>query len=593
MQLNGFEIEKYNIYGINENARTWTCPECSADRKKKTEKCMSVFWDTGLGQCNHCGARVQLHTYKKKETVKEYVKPKWTNNTKLSDKVVKFFEERGISQFVLRQSKVTSGLEYMPQFQKEVETIQFNYFRNGELINVKYRGAQKSFKLFKDAERILYNLDACHISKEIIIVEGEIDALSYMEAGKFNVVSIPNGATLNGVNLEYVDNSIEYFENKDKIYLALDNDDAGRNVSKELARRFGNEKCLLVDFKDTKDANEYLIKYGKEGLKNTIEYAKEIPIEGVSSLYDWKDDFEDYLLNGMQQGYISKIDSFNKIFSTYTGQFITITGIPSSGKSDFVDQLCVDYNNIYGWKIAYASPENKPNKIHAGKIISKLSGEWINKREQIHTDWYKKTIDKINSDFKFIDLNEKGYDLESVLEKTKSLIFKFGIKVLVIDPYNKVRLKSSLNKNITEYTNDYLAMIDEFARKYDILIFVVAHPRKPNTGESLNYEPTFYDIKGGGEFYDMSPHGILVHRDYARDIVKIKVLKVKFSHLGENNKSIYLKWNSTNGRYSDFSYQSEMPEELSGIKIDNDNWIINKENNIQQEHIYLEEDCPF
>jgi twinkle protein len=48
-------------------------------------------------------------------------------------------------------------------------------------------------------------------------------------------------------------------------------------------------------------------------------------------------------------------------FSTYTGQFITVTGIPSSGKSDFVDQMVVGYNKQYGWKTAFASPENATN----------------------------------------------------------------------------------------------------------------------------------------------------------------------------------------------------------------------------------------
>jgi twinkle protein len=55
-------------------------------------------------------------------------------------------------------------------------------------------------------------------------------------------------------------------------------------------------------------------------------------------------------------------------FSTYTGQFITVTGIPSSGKSDFVDQMVVGYNRNYGWKTAFASPENQPTYLHAHKL---------------------------------------------------------------------------------------------------------------------------------------------------------------------------------------------------------------------------------
>ena len=81
---------------------------------------------------------------------------------------------------------------------------------------------------------------------------------------------------------------------------------------------------------------------------------------------------EDFVFNGFKPGYQIGINNFDEIFSTYTGQFITVTGIPSSGKSDFVDQMAVGYNLNYGWKTAFASPENKPTYLHAHKLIRKL-----------------------------------------------------------------------------------------------------------------------------------------------------------------------------------------------------------------------------
>ena len=38
----------------------------------------------------------------------------------------------------------------------------------------------------------------------------------------------PNGATLNSNNLDYLDNCIDYFEDKEKIILAVDSDEAGQ-----------------------------------------------------------------------------------------------------------------------------------------------------------------------------------------------------------------------------------------------------------------------------------------------------------------------------------------------------------------------------
>ena len=498
MEINNFIIEKFNQYSLDEKAKLSVCPLCSASRKKNTEKCASLHWDSGLGVCHHCGESFQLHTFKKKTETKEFKRPVEWNYTNLSDNLVKWFNGRGISQFTLRYAKVGEGKEWMPQIKSEINTIHFNYFENGEIVNIKYRDARKDFKLFKDAKLIFYNLDSISISKEVIIVEGEIDCLSFIESGINTVVSTPNGSTLKTVNLEYLDNCIEYFDNKEKIYLALDNDEPGKNVTKELIRRLGADRCFLVDFKDCKDANEYLIKYGKEKLSETIRDAKEIPIDGVSSVFDWESDYDQFLLNGMKKGFITGKKVFDNIFSTYTGQYVVVTGIPSSGKSDFVDELCIGYNSEYGWKTAFCSPENKPNVIHAAKLEAKICGQWVNRNDQINSDWHKLVKEFIDYNFKFIDLD--SYDLDEVLSRAKRLVRKFGIKCLVIDPYNKVRLKASLHKNINEYTNDYLIKIDEFARNNDILIFLVAHPVKPSGEDRKTYEPDFYSIKGGGSF---------------------------------------------------------------------------------------------
>jgi twinkle protein len=73
----------------------------------------------------------------------EYKKPKWINKTELSTKVVQWFEVRKISQNTLLKAKITDSIEWMPQTQKEENTINFNYFRNEELINIKYRDGKK------------------------------------------------------------------------------------------------------------------------------------------------------------------------------------------------------------------------------------------------------------------------------------------------------------------------------------------------------------------------------------------------------------------------------------------------------------------
>ena len=127
------------------------------------------------------------------------------------------------------------------------------------------------------------------------------------------------------------------------------------------------------------------------------------------------------------------------------------------------------------------------------------------------------------------------YTLESVLRKGAELVKRKGIKCLVIDPYNKVRDVDAGTDDVNRYTMEYLTKIEIFAKKYDVLVFIVAHPTKMyKDANGKIEEPTMYNIKGGGEWYDASYHGLLVHRDYEKKTTKVKVLKVKFQNLGEN-----------------------------------------------------------
>jgi twinkle protein len=138
--------------------------------------------------------------------------------------------------------------------------------------------------------------------------------------------------------------------------------------------------------------------------------------------------------------------------------------------------------------------------------------------------------------------------LESVLKKGAELVKRKGIKCLVIDPYNKVRDVDCKTEDVNRYTMEYLTKIEIFAKKYDVLVFIVAHPTKMyKDGNGKIEEPSMYNIKGGGEWYDASYHGLLVHRDYEAKTVKAKVLKVKFQNLGENGAEAHFKWEPKSG----------------------------------------------
>jgi len=554
--INGFQIDQFNQYQLEEGKTQGICPICSPSRKPKNEKakCASYDWERGIGTCHNCAKTFQLHTYKRKgSAMKVYEKPpakQHAEEMQLSQPVIDWFDSRGISKDTLYALGVTEGPEFMPQTSKTENTIHFNYYIGDQLINVKYRDGRKNFKLYKGAEKIFYNINSVVGYDFCVIVEGEMDVLALHEAGVPNVISVPNGATLNSNNLDYLDSCIDYFEDKQKIIIAVDSDEPGQALQTELIRRLGSEVAYIANFEDCKDANEYLLKYGKEALASRITTAKPVPLENVVTFRDIENDIEEFVKNGFKPGFQIGLDNFDSIFSTYTGQFITVTGIPSSGKSDFVDQMVVGYNRQYGWKTAFASPENTPTYLHAHKIMRKV-WEGMPTEDDIKKERWNEVASHVNDNFFFIDMER--YTLDAVLRKGAELVKRKGIKCLVIDPFNKVRDTEGSSGDVNVYTLEYLTKIEIFAKKYDVLVIIVAHPTKMYKDKDGNIEePTMYNIKGGGEWYDASYHGLLVHRDYQNKTVKVKVLKVKFQNLGENGAEAHFVWQPGSGCFAPY-----------------------------------------
>ena len=550
-EINGFVIDKFNQHDLKEGATQGICPLCSHTRKPKNQKaqCASYDWERGLGTCHNCNTTFQLHTYQRKgSSERVYVRPETPANfNEVSTNVETWFGTRGISKQTLRDLHVAEGSEFMPQTGKQENTIQFNYFMGDQLINIKYRDGRKNFKLFKGAEKVFYNINSIVGYDTCVIVEGEMDVLALHEAGIPNAVSVPNGATLNNNNLDYLDNCIDYFDDKTRIILAVDADEPGQMLQRELVRRLGAEVCYLIDFNGNKDANDFLLEHGADALRSAIHNARPVPLENVSTLKDVEDELKDFVKNGFKPGYQVGLKNFDEIFSTYTGQFITVTGIPSSGKSDFVDQMVVGYNQLYGWKTAYASPENQPVYLHAHKLMRKTWQDMPSAGDIGGNKW-QEVANHVNDNYFFIDMDK--YSLESVLRKGAELVKRKGIKCLVIDPFNKIRDTNAASDDVNRYTMDYLAKIETFCKKYDVLVFIVAHPTKMYKGQDGKIEePTMYNIKGGGEWYDASYHGLLVHRDYDARTTKVKVLKVKFQNLGENGAESHFTWEPKSGSF--------------------------------------------
>jgi twinkle protein len=268
-------------------------------------------------------------------------------------------------------------------------------------------------------------------------VEGEIDCLSYIQAGIDNVISVPNGATLHKQNLTYLDNCIDYFADDAKIYLALDNDAAGNALRDELARRLGTERCYKVYFDDCKDANESLVRLGIHSLIKSLSDAKEYPLTGIFTASQLNEEIDDYYLNGLPQGIGIGIKDFDALLKFHLGYITTITGIPSHGKSEVLDFIMTKLNINGGWKFGIYSPENYPLQLHFSKFAEKLIGKPFSGLGRMLPMELNLAKQHFEDNFFFIK-PEQDFSLENILDSVRKLIKRKGINAFVIDAWNKL-----------------------------------------------------------------------------------------------------------------------------------------------------------
>lgn len=518
------------------------CPECSEGSKRKNPKDLEYYPDSERAFCHKC--LTTYFPYKPYEKKKEYKLPERKNETKLTDKAMKYWEGRMISQQTLNDLGIYSDVEYMPQFEKQLPVMCFPFYREGGLVNIKYRGPKKSFKLVSGAEMIWYNFDVIADAKELIICEGEGEVMTWHENGYRNAISVPNGAGGNG---EYLDNSIELFDLVELVYLATDNDTKGIELRDELARRIGAEKCRLISFRECKDGNEFFYKYGGLEFKKLLEESKPIPVKGIVTVEHIKADIVDLRENGVQKGKEIGMDEIDKFATWELGRLATVTGVPGTGKSEFIDFLTVRLNFMHGWKVAYFTPENYPLKFHYAKLHEKISGrKFRTDSEAIFWSVYEHVSDNF-----FYILNEEDFNVDTVLEGAKMLIKQRGVNAVVLDPYNRFEHNQKSGESETQYISKFLDKVTMFATMYNVLVILIAHPRKMQRGEV----PNLYDISGSANFFNKTDYGLTVHRErdengLMTNEIEIYWQKIRFKHLGEQGVS-KLRYNYNNGRFED------------------------------------------
>lgn len=555
------------------------CPQCRGQRSNKRDKSLSVNLDTGLYHCHYCNwsgkaddgtgstrnaRRMGDPTVSGSQPVGQVlprpavpvscggggvpIVPR-PGDTPLTDTQLDWFAgKRGIPCGVLSDLGITASVQKMPPAGQSELCICFNYYEQGELINTKFRTADKHFKMVQGAELIPYHIDAIRDTPQCIITEGEIDTASFMAAGRTDVISVPSGANR---NLTWLDRFAEsHFENKQVIYIAVDTDAKGRELCRELLRRFGAERCRVVTYgEDCKDANELLLKSGSQALLQALEDAPEQPLEGVYSATDvaveLRELFEKELTGGAETG----LENFDKLCTFELGRLCVVTGHPGHGKSEFVDELCLRLCLRHGWRIGYFSPENLPLPYHLRKLAEKLTGQKF-KRGFTSEPLYEAAVRFLTNNVSSI-LPSDDFTVDSILRRARELVSRRGMRILVLDPFNRLEHQIPAGQTETQYISALLDKLFGFAVRNHCLVVLVAHPAKMprDPGTHKDPVPTLQNINGSAAFANKCDFGLVVERDREAGVTRIHVRKVKFRHLGNIGEATFV-YNPTNGRYS-------------------------------------------
>ena len=515
-------VEEFLKIGIepkgNEPQQKLRCPKCKSIGKENwKDTCLSINLVEGIYNCHKCGF---YGTVKNtiKETIrmnKTYVEPTRKGMKKLSAKGKKFLNDRGITDEVIERNKIASSTDD--------KFIVFPYIKGGELVNYKKRGVDgKFFIQAKDAKPIIYNYDGVKGQKSIVICEGEFDSLSWEVAGVSFHTSVNMGAPNKGdksidKKLECLTTCYDVFDEASKIYIATDNDDNGRVLEQELIRRFGADKCKLVDLRPFKDANDVLLSEGVESLQKRLKNAQSPKVEGIFEVEDVVESMLDGFENGQERGSTTYIEEVDKAWTWRMGEVNIWTGYQNEGKSLFLNQLSTIKAFHDGWKFGVFSPENMPMKDFFNDIVEMYIGKSADpyyKNNQMTKAEYMEAIEFVKKHF-FLIYPKKNFNLNTIFERAKFLVQTQGIRSLIIDPYNTVQHKMYSGEREDLYISRFMSELKRFAIDNHISVNLVAHQVTPLKDDSGRYiKPDVNRIKGGGTFADKADNVAFVWRPH-------------------------------------------------------------------------------
>lgn len=450
----------------------------------------------------------------------EYKYPHNENSLTEDSKVYSYLALRGISKKTVDHF----GIE-----QDYQENIVFPFYNeNDVLLTVKYRPSRKISKESKENKTwaqpnasttpVLFGMNRINPCEPLLIVEGEIDALSAYESGYTNVVSVPFGAG----NYSWIEENFDWLEKFVEIIICADNDDAGDKMKKEVVPRLGSWRCKVVNLPKTveyegknrriSDINELLYFGGKDAVMTAIRNADDTPVTSVKDWYDIK---------SLDLDTIDRVDSgipeLDKLIAGFfNGSLTILSGSPGSGKTSFLSQLMIE--SLEQDKNVFCYSGEMSNSNMASWISYVCAGQkHIKQFQSGNAVFYKvspETQSKIRGYYKnklFIYGDDQDNKASSILQSMTDCVRKYGCRFLILDNLTSINLECNEDSRYVKQS-EFVQDLIHFAKKWDCAVLLVVHPHKYSGENGSSRKMNMYDLAGTADISNLAHRIIALHR---------------------------------------------------------------------------------
>lgn len=551
---NNFDIDIHDNEYEEQESFYLHCPRCNNKREHHHIPTLFINYKKESWFCKHCGFAGDLLLGVQNLPTEKLSHEPWkynpfisldTLNTNLSPLVIENFKKKKISEETLEYFKIGQDKVYFPFIEDEIPTLVYPYIQENRLVNYVYFGKFKTSEI--GGLETCFNYDNIDNDTTYIVMD-ELEVFTFYECGLKNTISLFGGAHLEDSSdktknkvLDFLSNIENKISTVKKIVLAFPNNDKGNMLRDELVRRLGKEKCWIVQPPEFDYCwNDVLVDYGKQKLHSLLETAKLIPVKGLFDVDDVEDKVDELYHKGLRKGYSTGFDTLDEYYTVVPGQWTVVTGIPGHGKSNVLDNIMVNLAKNDDWRFGIFSPENQPIARHFASIMEKYfeAPFDIGKPNRINEEQKEEGKKWLKEHFSIILPDEDAnWSIDGVLELAKVLVYRKGMKGLVIDPWNELDHSRPGNQTETEYVSAVLTKIRQFARNYDVHVWLVAHPAKLYKDKDGKYPvPTPYDISGSAHYRNKADNAITVWRNVGHEdqtVADVHIQKIRFKEVGK------------------------------------------------------------